>query len=168
MVNAKTIYEKIEELIDFYEKYLIKNKDAFLNVNLDNNNINFYIQDNDKEDNLILTFNNREKDLLDYLSMKIIIKIFGNVNMHLDGITLFNKHKENIKINVLNERIMPYINIILDILDHEYINDHLSFVQNLAKKAKKVYSSSFYHELDERVKISQNIFKTNYERKRSL
>ena len=160
MIKVDKIYKKKEELIIFYQNYLDNHEDASLDILIDDDSISFYLSDREKEDIFIITFNEEDIDTFNYLSIKIIIKIFGNVLMHLDGITLYNdKHKKNIRINILNDRIYDIVKKIIEVQDKVFINDDLPLVVDLNKKVKLSYPEEFMDILNKRIELSKKLFK---------
>lgn len=158
MVSATLIYQKLEELVNYYENYLNKNNEAFVDIIIDDDSISFYLLDKIHEDNFIISFNEKDFNTFMFLSIKIIVKIFGNVLMHLDGVTLYNNvHRKNIKISVLNEKVYKLVKKIIDVQEKEFINDDLELIKELNKKASLKYPEDFMEILSERVNISKKI-----------
>lgn len=161
MITTLKIYQKIAELIDYYESYLLKKEDATFNILIEEDTLSFYLSSDDKEDIFIIRFDEKDKNILYYLSLKIIIKIFGHVIMHLDNITLYNNvHKKNIKINILNNEVYNLVEKMIEVQEKDFISEELTFIKDINKRASKIYPSSFYKKLDERVNISKKMLKS--------
>ena len=79
MANINDIWNKINELLMIYEGYLFFHEDSSLNIIIDNDTISFYLFDEEKEDEFQIEFAGSDKKALKYISIKTIIKLFGNV-----------------------------------------------------------------------------------------
>ena len=157
MANINEIWNKINELLTIYEEYLFFHENSDLNIIIDSDTISFYLFDDEKEDEFILTFDGKDKKALNYISTKIIIKLFGNVLIYFDGMTIYNKkHKKQININVLNEDVKQIVQEIVSIQEQEFINDDNKIVKDLKNKTKRViYPGKFMKILSDRVDISR-------------
>lgn len=156
MVNINEIWKKINKLLTIYENYLFFHENSDLNIIIDNDTISFYLFDEEKEDEFILTFDGKDKKSLNYISTKVIIKLFGNVLMYFDEMTIYNKkHKAHITISVLNEEIKQIVEQIISVQEQEFINDDNKIVKDLKSKAKRVYPGKFMKILSDRVDISK-------------
>ncbi len=161
MITVNTIYLKIAELINHYEDYLLRNNDALLNIIIENDVLSFYLSSNDKEDIFIIRFDEKDKNTLYYLSLKIIVKIFGHVIMHLDDLTLHNDaHKKSIKVDILNDEVYSIVKEIVNYQESVLCIEELPLVKDLDKKTSMIYPKSFYKVLDERVNISKKMLKS--------
>lgn len=160
MSKVRDIYVKLEDLILFYESYIIFHENASLDILINDDSISFYLLDGEKEDNIVITFDNEEKDALNYLAILIIIKLFGKVLIHFnDGVITNDKHKKNIRITVLNEDIKSLVEKIVNIQDSEYINTDLEVVKSLESKVNKNYPKDFILTLGDRISLSKKVLK---------
>ncbi len=150
------IWDRINELIKIYDNYLFFHEGSSLNIVIDNDTISFYLFDDEKEDNFILTFDQSDKESFNYIGVKVIVRLFGNVLMYFDGITVYNKkHKENITISILNNDIKDIILKIISVQENEFINDDNKLLIDLKNKAKRKYPEEFVKLLNKRIDVSK-------------
>ena len=160
MKKAGEIFGLLGELLDYYEYYLMKHEQASLNIIIEDDAISFYLSSNNLDDEIVIHFDKKDEDTFAYLAIKIIIKLFGQVVMHLDDNILYNNvHKKNVKIILLSDKIRKIVEGLIRIQNDEFINDNLSEVRFLTKKANKLYPEKFALELKRRIDLSKELLK---------
>ncbi len=147
MVTINKIYDRLLELINHYEYYL-SNNEALLNIIIDNSSISFYLND----DELILAFQPKEEDALNYLGVKIITKIYANVLMHLEENRIYNKHKK-VNVYILDEKVLDIVRKLILIQEGAPITT--DDINKYVKAPNKIYPNSFDYLLKERIAITK-------------
>ena len=161
MGNTHIVVERIYYLLDLYENNLINNNDVKLNIIMQDNVIAIYHNNIKYIDEFVLSFNEKEKDLYNYLCLKIIMKLFSKVVMHFDGYILTNPHhRENIKICILDDDIVKIVNYLISIQNDVFINDNLDIIKDLKKKSKhKFFGLKELYLLNRRIEMSEKLLK---------
>ena len=79
----------LDRLYYTYENYIWKNDDSKLDVLIQDNTISFYLyKKNDVIDEIIFSFDEKEKSMYNYLCVRLLVILLGNVYIY---------NKDNVK-----------------------------------------------------------------------
>ncbi len=172
-VIVRTVIDRINKLYKTYEDYAFNSFDKKIAIIFDNNKINLKVYDKSElMDDFQLSFSDKEDDLYALLAINLFIEAFRDVEIH--------KYHGELYSNSIHEPYLsirkPYLlviskdeslNLILDklvILSREEILQNNEKVKELNNKFKtKIYSKKILRSLNERIAISNVMFKRWYQ-----
>ena len=153
---------KCSDLYDMYESYLWKHDDSNLEVLIQDNTLCYYLYKN-KElyDEIILTFDEKEKGIYAYICIRMIIHMLGNVTIYVNENELYNNvHKSYLKVIVNDEGILDSILRIIKYQDVIVIHGKMEILELVRSRLPKIkYGKKFVREFDERVSLSRKLLK---------
>lgn len=159
------LVNKLEELYNYYEMYMWKNTNANLDILLQDNTVCFYLYNNNNLlDEFILSFDDKERKLYEYLCLRIMILTLGNLFIHQEENIIYNdKHKPYLKIIVNDDEVLNILNMIISSQEKEIINSDTPGVRDIYKSVpKRKYPSSFIDELGSRVEKSKRLIRGDF------
>ena len=152
----------LEDLYYLYEDYIWKNKDSNLDVLIQDNTISFYMYKNREViDELILSFDNKERSIYEYVSIRLLVILFGNVYIYnKDNLIYNNKHKSYLKLIVNDDDILNNMIKLIDMQDDIVISDSLDMKIDVKNSFfRKRYSNDFIKQLDNRIDFSKKLLR---------
>ena len=155
---------KLEELYNMYEYYMWRHDDSRLEVLIQDYGICFYMyKDNEVIDEMILQFDDNEKGIWAYISIRLIIIMLGNVIINVNNNELYNMvHKPYLRVIVNDDGILDSILRIIKFQDKIVIHGKMEILEMVRNCLPRVrYSKKFMKNFDERVNISRQLLRRN-------
>lgn len=156
---------KLEDLYNMYENYMWRHEDSRLEVLIQDGSICFYMYKNDDVmDEIILQFDEGDKGIYAYLSIRLVIIMLGNVIIHVDDNVLSNKfHKPYLKVIVNEEGILDSICRIIKYQDKIVIRGDMEILEKVRNILPRIrYPKKFMKQLDDRVSLSRKLLRKGY------
>ena len=157
--TIKKIEDKLKKLYQIYEMYIWKENNRNLIVIMNDNSIAFYLYNkNEVIDEFILSFSEKETKLYQYLCLKTLVIIFGNVWIKNNENSYYsNSYKDYVKLIVNDEVVNNMIKELIENQEKEYIDDN-SLINDISKQVNgKIYKKSFINEIDKRIEITKKV-----------
>jgi len=153
------LINRLNELYIIYEGYCWKCDDRKINILFQDNCIALYLNcGNDNVDEFILSFNNRENKLYQYVALKFFDMVLGDVFIYKECNQFYNKkHKSYVMITVGDEKLLTFINQLVFNQEEVYIHEEIN---NFFKvKPLKLCNAKFFDTLDERIDVSKKLLR---------
>lgn len=155
---ADVVVDKLRILYELYEDYISRNDDVNLTIMIGNNKIDFHLFSGRMTiDECTLSFNNDEKVIYEYISIKFMINLFKNVVIHNDKIIFYNdKHMPFLKVVVLEDEMIAKMRTIMGIQENDFINEDMEIVTKIKKKIpRRYYSNKDVMNVNNRIMVSK-------------
>ncbi len=153
---------KLEDLYNMYENYMWRHEDSRLEVLIQDSTICFYMyKDKEVMDEIILQFDEADKGIYAYISIRLVIIMLGNVIIHVDDNVLRNPfHKPYLKVIVNDSGILDSICRIIKYQDKIIIRGDMEILEKVRSILPKIrYSKKFMKQFDERVSLSRKLLR---------
>lgn len=154
---------RIIDLYNMYEKYMWMHENVKLNILVQDNQIAFYLyNDNEELDNIVLTFSEKENSLYKYISIKILLNMMKDVIIHRDENEFHNKVlKPYLKLIVNEDNILEIMTILVNRQLLGIINDNNNLIKNIETSIVNpiFYPTRVIKKLDERIGITRKLLK---------
>ena len=165
-IAVKLIVNNINKLYKIYEDYAWNSTDKKIAVIFENRSITFNVyQNSELMDEFQLSFLEKENDLYKVIATNLFINMLGKVEIHkYNNEVYFNDVYKSYLLVMSKE---PELNQIFDEImvkqRSESFRD-MSIIKEINNKLKpRIYSRKFLKKLDERIKISEVMFKGWYQ-----
>ena len=134
----KKILEKLKELYNAYEQYCWYNKDKnlFIRIVIGDNNISYYLQENNVIlDEFVMNFTKQQKNIYNYLSVKIFASLLNDIPIYNDDNIYHNRfYRPHLSIIIKDENVINIINSIPTAENKTNITDTNPTIKKLYKK----------------------------------
>lgn len=127
------MFISLDRLYYLYEEYIWKNKNCRLVVLVKDNTICFYLyKDKEVIDEIILSFDERERSIYEYIGVRLLILLLGNVYIYnYENIFYNDRHKSYLRLIVLDKDIMKMMKMIIDVQDYCVVSENMEYVVNI-------------------------------------
>lgn len=152
----------LDRLYYTYENYIWKNDDSKLDVLIQDNTISFYLyKKNEVIDEIIFSFDEKEKSMYNYLCVRLLIILLGNVYIYNKGNIFYNDtHKDYLKLIVNDDIILDIFNNIINVQEDKSISENMDFVLGMREKLiKKRYYNQFICQVNDRIELSKKLLR---------
>ena len=152
----------LDRLYYTYENYIWKNSDSKLDVLIQDNTISFYLYKNsDVIDEIIFSFDEKEKTMYNYLCVRLLVILFGNVYVYnKDNIFYNNMHKSYLRLIVNDESVLDIFDNIINNQEDSVIGENMELLLDMSEKlTKKRYYNKFIYEVNDRVELSKKLLR---------
>ena len=168
--NVNILIDKIIELYNLYERTIWNNNNYTINIYCNNNPntknsfiIINYLENNIVIDSFELNFNKFEYNLYKYISSKIMVEIFKNIELHINNNKFYNKvHKPYLKLIINDESLLEELrglSILLNNYQYDEINDILNTKNNKLSKKEKMIDEDIVITTHNRINISKKLIR---------
>ena len=159
------IFSSLNDLCSVYEMYIWNRNNCKLDVLIQDNSIAMYLYDNGEViDEFVINYLSvkREIKLYRYMSIRLLLRLLGNVIMYSDNNIIFNdKQKSGIRFIVNDEGILEIIDKIIDEQHHVLVNDKMNVIINMYNRLNfRLSLYKFSDELYNRVNISKKMLRS--------
>jgi len=156
------LISSLENLYYLYENYIWKNNDTNLEVLVQDNTISFYMYKcGEVIDEIILSFDNKERTIYEYICIRLLVILFGNVYIYNKGNLIYNnKHKSYLKLVVNDDIILSNMIKLINMQNDMVISDNLNMKLDIKKSFfRRRYSDNFIKQLDDRIDFSKKLLR---------
>lgn len=156
--KKKDFIDLLQDLCDIYKDYTNKNDGSRLDVYISNNLIKMILSNNNGLiDEFGLAFNHKEKDCFEYISIILMLQLFGNgIIYSKDNMFFENIDCSGFRIVVSNDDLFEKMFSIASIHRDIYVYDN---IDNCRKIRNKVNRYRIAKNLEERIGISRKLLK---------
>ena len=152
----------LDKLCYTYENYIWKNKNVRLDVVLENKKINFYLyKNNDIIDEITFGFEDKEEKMYDYVCVKLLIILLGNVKVYnSDNIFYNDTHKSYLKLIVNDNNILNIFKNVVNNQENNIIDENMELVLVMREKIfKRRYYSNLMLQVNNRIELSKKLLR---------
>jgi len=138
------------------------NNDTNLEVLVHDNTISFYMYKcGEVIDEIILSFDNKERTIYEYICIRLLVILFGNVYIYNKGNLIYNnKHKSYLKLVVNDDIILSNMIKLINMQNDMVISDNLNMKLDIKKSFfRRRYSDNFIKQLDDRIDFSKKLLR---------
>ena len=161
-MKSNELSKKLLELYYIYENYCLSNNQEMY-VLITKTEIQFLLlKDNQVIDEITFTFNDKEKDKIvhDYLALFLTIKIFGNVQINIEGCNIYNDtHRSYLYFEITDESILDKVKLLKGKQSDEIINEENEELQKLYRKAKNFYVKIPKQIVNDRIDVTKKVIR---------
>lgn len=158
----KDLVEQLSELYQMYENYMWKHEGSNLEVLIQDSTICFYLYDGSEViDEIVLTFDSKENNLWNYLSLRVMLILFDNAVIYRDDNVLYNTvHKSYLKLTVNDDYILDMMDKIISMQYKVPIYGEMEFLEDMRKDLPwRLYPNKFMKRVNERIGISRKLLR---------
>ena len=152
----------LDRLYYTYENYIWKNSDSKLDVLIQDNTISFYLyKDKEVIDEIIFSFEDKEKSMYNYLCVRLLVILLGNVYIYnKDNIFYNDTHKDYLKLIVNDENVLNIFNNIVSSQEDKSIGENMDLVLGMREKlTRKRYYNQFIYQVNDRIELSKKLLR---------
>ena len=152
----------LDRLYYTYENYIWKNEDSKLDVLIQDNTISFYLyKDKEVIDEIIFSFEDKEKSMYNYLCVRLLVILLGNVHVYnKDNIFYNNTHKSYLKLIVNDDNVFDIFNNIVISQEDNSIGENMELVLGMREKlTRKRYYNQFIYQVNDRIELSKKLLR---------
>ena len=152
----------LDRLYYTYENYIWKNNDSKLDVLIQDNTISFYLyKDKEVIDEIIFSFDEKEKSMYNYLCVRLLVILFGNVYIYnKDNIFYNDTHKSYLKLIVNDDNVFDIFNNIVSSQEDNSIGENMELVLGMREKLiRKRYYNQFIYQVNDRIELSRKLLR---------
>ena len=152
----------LDRLYYTYENYIWKNNDSKLDVLIQDNTISFYLyKDKEVIDEIIFSFEDKEKSMYNYLCVRLLVILLGNVYVYnKDNIFYNDTHKSYLRLIVNDESVLDIFDNIINNQKDSVIGENMELLLDMSEKlTKKRYYNKFIYEVNDRVELSKKLLR---------
>ena len=145
-----------------YENYIWKNSASKIDVLIQDNTISFYLyKDKEVIDEIIFSFEEKEKSMYNYLCVRLLIILLGNVYIYNKGNIFYNDtHKDYLKLIVNDDIILDIFNNIVSKQEDKSIGENMDLVLGMREKlTRKRYYNQFIYQVNDRIELSKKLLR---------
>ena len=164
-IMVKLIISNINKLYKIYDDYAWNSNDKKIAVVFENNSLTFKVyRDSELMDEFQLSFKDNEKDLYKVIATNLFINMLGKVEIHKYNNEVYFNNVHKAYLLIMSKE--PELNQIFDELMVRQKKENIansSVVNNVNNKLKpRIYSRKLLRTLEDRIKISEVMFKGWY------
>ena len=152
----------LDRLYYTYENYIWKNSDSKLDVLIQDNTISFYLyKDKEVIDEIIFSFEEKEKSMYNYLCVRLLVILLGNVYIYnKDNIFYNDTHKAYLKLIVNDDNVLDIFNNIVGSQEDKSIGENMDLVLGMREKlTRKRYYNQFIYQVNDRIELSKKLLR---------
>ena len=158
----ENLVDSIDKLYWTYENYIWKNDNCKLDVLLQDKSISFYLyKDKDVIDEIILSFDDKEKRMYNYLCVRLMFILFSNCYVYNRDNEFYNKtHKPYLNLVVNDCDVLDIFIKIVNMQEDVVINDNMNMVLEMRENlVKKRYYNQFIYQFNDRIELSKKLLR---------
>lgn len=152
----------LDRLYYTYENYIWKNNASKLDVLIQDNTISFYLyKDKEVIDEIIFSFEEKEKSMYNYLCVRLLVILLGNVYIYNKYNVFYNDtHKAYLKLIVNDDNVLDIFNNIVSKQEDKSIGENMDLVLGMREKlTKKRYYNQFIYQVNDRIELSKKLLR---------
>ena len=156
------LINSLDRLYYLYEEYMWKNDNSKLDVLIQDNTLSFYLYKNGEViDEIILSFDDRERLMYNYVCIRLLIVLLGNVYIYNKDNEFYNiKHKPYLKLIVNDDLILDEMLKVISVQEKNVINGDMNIISDMRNSlSKKKYSKDFINQINERIDFSKKLLR---------
>lgn len=156
------LVSSLDRLYYMYEEYIWKNDNSKLNVLVQDNTICFYLyKDGEVIDEIILSFDSKERRIYSYICIRLLILLLGNVYIYNKDNEFYNDtHKDYLRLIVNDEGILDIFIKIISMQKDIIINENIDIILDIKDSLyRKKYSKEFIKEVNDRIEFSKKLLR---------
>ena len=166
MKKKKDINELTNNLLilyNYYESYCWNHSEENPKIKIYNGNLRYKIDfliNNNEEDSFELSFDQEERKLYEYVSIKMLVDLFKNVQITMKDNNIYNKaHKDYLNLKLDDDKLKEEIRAIIVLLNGHHLDDVNEIINtkyyNLKRKRK--INEDFITLTKDRVNITKKL-----------
>jgi len=152
----------LDRLYYTYENYIWKNDDSKLDVLIQDNTISFYLyKNNDVIDEIIFSFDEKEKSIYNYLCVRLLVILLGNVYIYnKDNVFYNDTHKTYLKLIVNDDNVLDIFKNIVSNQEDKVIGNNMDLVLRMRERlTRKRYYDQFIYQVNDRIELSKKLLR---------
>lgn len=139
--DINDLTDELLKLYSYYESYCWNHPEENPKINIYNGNLKYKINfliNNNKEDSFELSFEPEERNIYEYVSIKMLVELFKNVQIAVEENNIYNRtHKSYLNLYFNDDELKEEVRAIITLLNKNNINDVNRVIETKYKKLKR-------------------------------
>ena len=156
------VVDSLDKLYWTYENYIWKNDNCKLDVLVQDKTMSFYLyKDKEVIDEIILSFDDKEKRIYNYLCVRLLFILFSNCYIYNKDNEFYNKtHKSYLNLIVNEQELLDLFIKIVNMQEDRIVTENMEMVLDMRENlVKKRYYNQFLIQFNDRIELSKKLLR---------